>query len=580
MRNWQNGKIPAAELKEKSKERLRVFALYLILAMVIVLLIWMNGETAAINIGFDNENVYTLRDGWTMERSQEKSLVTLPMDSTASKKETVSYTKTLEAQDSYCNMIMFHSSHQRIKIYLDGELLYTFGYGQSMPVHFSVGSAWQFTRLPADWEGKELRIETKGVYDSYSGKQELVYMGTKTSLVFMVAKQKMVSLLVDLFLFIMGVLLIMSSFFFREARTVSRIRYLGIFAIVTCTWILLKSGVGQIFSGNILMSMNVLYLLFGLMPVLTISFLLTFDSFSKSTYMKGLYWFSIACYFVMQFLQLANVMDYTQTVSMNHINFLLIVIGIAGICIRKKIRGEKIEDISVFVACFAFAGLGAVDIYRFYFEKTVQSHVGFTQAGLICFICSLGYSVVKQSSEEQTRMIENEALKKIAYLDILTNLPNRTAFEKQMEQYRTEYSEKKPVVMIVDLNGLKEINDTYGHKAGDAAIIRTAQLLDRHFGQPLHTYRIGGDEFCVLGEGETEEIFGQRIRGFLDAVEKADREYAFSFSAAYGYVKSGEEGIDKAFINADRKMYNCKMQMKQLQAAEKTRETSGGTYGG
>lgn len=211
--------------------------------------------------------------------------------------------------------------------------------------------------------------------------------------------------------------------------------------------------------------MNVLYLLFGLMPVLTISFLLTFDSFSKSTYMKGLYWFSIVCYFVMQFLQLANVMDYTQTVSMNHINFLLIVIGMAGICIRKN-KGEKIEDISVFVACFAFAGLGAVDIYRFYFEKTMQSHVGFTQAGLICFICSLGYSVVKQSSEEQTRMIENEALKKIAYLDILTNLPNRTAFEKQMEQYRTEHSEKRPVVMIVDLNGLKEINDTYGHKAG------------------------------------------------------------------------------------------------------------------
>ena len=87
MRDRQNGKIPAAELKEKSKKRLRVFALYLILAMVIVLLIWMNGETAAINIGFDNENVYTLRDGWTMERSQEKSLVTLPMDSTASKKE-------------------------------------------------------------------------------------------------------------------------------------------------------------------------------------------------------------------------------------------------------------------------------------------------------------------------------------------------------------------------------------------------------------------------------------------------------------------------------------------------------------
>ena len=62
--------------------------------------------------------------------------------------------------------------------------------------------------------------------------------------------------------------------------------------------------------------------------------------------------------------------------------------------------------------------------------------------------------------------------------------------------------------MIVDLNGLKEINDTYGHKAGDVAIIRIAQLLDRHFGQPLHTYRIGGDEFCVLAEGRRMRYSG------------------------------------------------------------------------
>ena len=65
MRNLQNRKEPAEELKEKSKERLRVFALYLILAMVIVLLFWMNGETAANNIGFDNENIFVLDEGWT-----------------------------------------------------------------------------------------------------------------------------------------------------------------------------------------------------------------------------------------------------------------------------------------------------------------------------------------------------------------------------------------------------------------------------------------------------------------------------------------------------------------------------------
>ena len=65
-----------------------------------------------------------------------------------------------------------------------------------------------------------------------------------------------------------------------------------------------------------------------------------------------------------------------------------------------------------------------------------------------------------------------------------------------------------------------------------------------------------------------EEIFRQRIRHFLSDVKEADKEYAFTFSAAYGYVKSGEEGIDKAFICADKKMYICKMQMKQERTEE------------
>lgn len=120
MRNRQNTERPAEERKEKSKERLRVFALYLILAMVIVLLIWMNKETASNTIGFDNENVYALAEGWTMQYGGKTLQVALPLDSSAEAEEPVTYTRILEAQDSYCNMIMFHSSHQLQDGYVKG----------------------------------------------------------------------------------------------------------------------------------------------------------------------------------------------------------------------------------------------------------------------------------------------------------------------------------------------------------------------------------------------------------------------------------------------------------------------------
>ena len=99
MRNLQNTERPAEERKEKSKERLRVFALYLILAMVIVLLIWMNKETASNTIGFDNENVYALAEGWSMQYGGKTLQVALPLDSSAEAEEPVTYTRILEAQD-------------------------------------------------------------------------------------------------------------------------------------------------------------------------------------------------------------------------------------------------------------------------------------------------------------------------------------------------------------------------------------------------------------------------------------------------------------------------------------------------
>lgn len=548
---------------DRYKGNLRAFALYLVLAMVFVLVLWLYNETETEDVGFDLENVYNLKEGWIMEGDSVEKEVSLPVSTPISSRRALSFSRTLTAMDTYCNMILFHTTHQYVKVYLDGKLLYSFGYGQKSPIHISVGSAWQCVRLPEDWVGKTLRIETESDYDSYAGLQEEVFLGTKTSLIFMVIKQKQVSLLIDLFLFIMGILLIMISFFFRGVRTVRRIRNLGYFSIVTCTWILLKSGIGQLFSGNVLMSMNIMYLLFGLMPVLIVGFLLTFDTFVEKWYMRALYWYCISVYFIVLFLQFGNFMDFTRTITATHLNYLLIVAAL-GYCLTGQImRKERIEELPVYVACFAFAILGSVDIYHYYFVKIRQGEVGFSQAGLICFIGALGYSVVRQASKEQTRSIENEMLKKIAYMDILTDLPNRTAFEQKMEFYRKQAKEASVIVMIVDLNNLKGINDNYGHKSGDIAIIRIASLLKRHFNDTAQTYRIGGDEFCIISPSEPENAFQSKIENFLEDVKRADEEYAFHLEAAYGYVYCKEDGIDKAFIQADKEMYICKMHMKE-----------------
>ena len=117
--------------------------------------------------------------------------------------------------------------------------------------------------------------------------------------------------------------------------------------------------------------------------------------------------------------------------------------------------------------------------------------------------------------------------------------------------------------MVADLNNLKKINDMFGHTKGDQAIIRTAELLKKAFHSGADCFRIGGDEFCVIAEGIIPEEFRLRSEAFTRLVEEENKKTEYDFSVAYGFVEAGTEGIDEAFRRADRKMYECKLKMKE-----------------
>jgi diguanylate cyclase (GGDEF)-like protein len=90
-------------------------------------------------------------------------------------------------------------------------------------------------------------------------------------------------------------------------------------------------------------------------------------------------------------------------------------------------------------------------------------------------------------------------LEQLADTDTLTPLMNRRAFERELEAVIARHSEKSgAAVLFIDLNGLKQINDTYGHKAGDAVLLHVARELRSHVRISDYVARIGGDEFAII----------------------------------------------------------------------------------
>jgi diguanylate cyclase (GGDEF)-like protein len=99
-----------------------------------------------------------------------------------------------------------------------------------------------------------------------------------------------------------------------------------------------------------------------------------------------------------------------------------------------------------------------------------------------------------------------EQLDQLAHQDSLINLPNRRGFMRELERLiaRVDRYGISAAMLFVDVDGLKMINDTLGHRAGDEALIQVAALLAKGVRHSDVVARIGGDEFGILLESSDE----------------------------------------------------------------------------
>lgn len=113
-----------------------------------------------------------------------------------------------------------------------------------------------------------------------------------------------------------------------------------------------------------------------------------------------------------------------------------------------------------------------------------------------------------------------EELDELAHLDSLINLPNRRGFMRELERLiaRVDRYGINAAMLFVDLDGLKMINDTFGHRAGDEALIQVANLLASGVRHSDVVARIGGDEFGILLESSDENDAHDTATRLIDLI--------------------------------------------------------------
>lgn len=179
-----------------------------------------------------------------------------------------------------------------------------------------------------------------------------------------------------------------------------------------------------------------------------------------------------------------------------------------------------------------------------------------------------GVAITSRDITERKR--QEEALRALSLVDELTGLYNRRGFltlaQQQLKLARR--SQRELVLLFIDMDDFKEINDTFGHNEGDIALTRAAGILRHTFRDSDIIARLGGDEFVVLATdtGETgSEIIVNRLRREL--FERNTRDgYPYRLSFSVGAARFDPEAppsIEELLATADAMLYEQKKHKRQ-----------------
>ncbi len=203
----------------------------------------------------------------------------------------------------------------------------------------------------------------------------------------------------------------------------------------------------------------------------------------------------------------------------------------------------------------------------------------FYSAGYLAGTCLLHTFFVEDLKYEQVTMLkqllENEkkqkeeitATRHVAYTDALTHVRNKHAYvekEAELDRMIAEKELKNFGLIVFDVNGLKYVNDTYGHDMGDKYLQDACKMICVQF-QHSPVFRIGGDEFVALISGTDYDNRVQLLSDFDKRVEENIEKKSVVVSTGYDeYNPETDNSFNTIFTRADKKMYERKRKLKEM----------------
>lgn len=472
--------------------------------------------------------------------------------------------------------LCFQFKHVFFSVSVGGRLIYEPNVGENILYMNSTGTDWAVIPLEPEYAGQQLSISYKLAYEDYRGGIDMVSIGRPDGYLLSVIKDRLPAFLVCVSYVIIGfVLIVVNLITLKQINHDSSLLWLGLISLSVASYCLFDLNIIQIFITNHrLIQLGSMFAL-ALIPVPTVMYSVTFFKFKYKIVSLLFVVVSAVNFAIQMLLTIFTELDYHYFIVIFHALIILAIIILASCIIHyivNYVRAKKPFDFYVKAMTIGLLGImstGAVDVIRYWMtSNTSNNNAKYLRFGFLVFMCCFAASSSEKLINAFKTSMRANMIAKFAYEDGLTGLYNRTSYKEMLESI--ERDGITTGIVMMDVNNLKYVNDTFGHQDGDSMLLTASELIKKAFDKPgMKHYRIGGDEFVVLvqtGSIKDDSLGGvEKLRELCeDFNNSTDGNFKIVIATGFdAYVPSQRISVEDVVKSADVLMYANKKLLKQ-----------------
>lgn len=471
--------------------------------------------------------------------------------------------------------LIYRSKDVYTSLFSGETLLYETSVPNSRFYNRSPGNLWNIVTLDDSYSGALLTLKIDIVYDTKAVTVDHFYFGDGVNIIINFVHSKLSAIIISIIMIILGVYLIVLDILprYRSVRMSHGLLYLGIYSSLIGLWSLLETNTLQFFVSDqrILQLFNNIIMITDTLPLFL--YLDCEYHVFRHPFTKVLCMTDLAYIIVCLVAQFSGIYDLHDLLIGSQIALVTgTVMVFAWIIHAYFLSRKKKQDATP--AMLQLIGVGllfftAMIEFTKYTSADTMDRAASLRLGMLLFIIFFGASSQIQTSRLVEQGLKYEIVSSLAYSDGLTSLGNRTAYLEQLDAYSKSNLSALGIVFL-DINDLKKVNDSKGHETGDKLIKEASVIIRDSFGKYGKSYRIGGDEFCVLLDNENPQSdYGTALEIFNQLIDHANQNNSFDFKIhiAQGFSickQPTSEKIKTAIRVADHAMYENKAKLKEI----------------